>query len=57
MKKILWALAAGGFWIAISPWVLGFAAADLARWSNVLVGGLIALGALSILGTRKADEG
>lgn len=52
MKQVLWALVLGGVWIAVSPWILGFASANLGRWSNVLVGGLIAIGALALV-TRK----
>ena len=55
MKQILWALVAGGIWIAASPWILGFASANLARWSNVLVGGLIAIGALSLVLKGERD--
>jgi len=56
MKWTRWALAAGGLWIAVSPWVLGFSAANLPRWSNVLVGGLIMIGALSLV-TGKGERG
>lgn len=45
-------MVVGGVWVAASPWILGFSSANLARWSNVLVGGLIAIGALA-LATRK----
>lgn len=54
MKQLLWALVAGGVWIAVSPWVLGFSSVNLGRWSNVLVGGLMAIGALYLaLGDRE----
>ncbi|MFH0806558.1 MAG: SPW repeat protein [Candidatus Brennerbacteria bacterium] len=55
MKQVLWALVAGGVWIAVSPWVLGFASANLGRWSNVLIGGLIAIGALSLAVKGERD--
>ncbi|MDP3974874.1 MAG: SPW repeat protein [Candidatus Jorgensenbacteria bacterium] len=48
MKQILWALVAGGVWIAVSPWILGFSSVNLARWSNVLAGGLVAIGAFAL---------
>lgn len=54
MKQVLWALAAGGVWIAVSPWVLGFSSATFGMWSNVLVGGLITIGALSL--TTKGER-
>lgn len=41
-------MVAGGVWVAVSPWVLGFSSVNLGRWSNVLVGGLMAIGALSL---------
>lgn len=38
-----WAFAGIGFWLILSPWVLGFSALNLPLWNNVLVGGLIVL--------------
>ncbi len=35
-----------GFWIVVSPWVLGFAGITLALWSNVIAGVLITIAAL-----------
>jgi hypothetical protein len=32
-----------GFWIMISPWLLGFSEVTLAKWSNVLLGLVIVL--------------
>jgi hypothetical protein len=53
VKQVLWALVAGGVWIAVSPWILGFASANLGMWSNVLIGGLMAIGALSLIGKAE----
>lgn len=55
MKQTLWALAAGGAWILVSPWILGFSSANLGKWSNVLIGGLIAIGALYLLGVKSNE--
>jgi hypothetical protein len=33
-----WIQFAMGFWILISPWLLGFSEISLAKWSNVLLG-------------------
>ncbi|MBI2278880.1 MAG: SPW repeat protein [Candidatus Brennerbacteria bacterium] len=53
-KKFLrWVFLAGGLWIAASPWILGFASANLGRWSNVMVGGLVALAALYLSASEK----
>jgi hypothetical protein len=49
MRQVLGALIGLGLWIAASPWLLGFSSVNLARWSNVLAGGLIAIGALSLM--------
>lgn len=48
-------MVAGGVWIAVSPWILGFSSANLGRWSNVLAGGLITIGALSMVGKGERD--
>lgn len=55
MKQILWAIVAGGVWVAVSPWILGFSSVNLARWGNVLAGGLIAIGALSLATKGERD--
>lgn len=48
MKQIPWVLAGLGIWVAVSPWILGFSSVNLPRWSNVLAGGLVAIGAFSL---------
>gem|GEM_PF-3285707 len=53
MKDILWAFVVGGGWIAISPWLLGFPSESFGMWSNVLVGGLIVIGALSLIARKE----
>ncbi|TSC82448.1 MAG: hypothetical protein G01um101420_281 [Parcubacteria group bacterium Gr01-1014_20] len=32
-----------GFWLVISPWVLGFSSISIMKWSNVIVGTIIFL--------------
>lgn len=34
-----WVVIVLGFWLIISPWVLGFAALDIVVWNNIAVGG------------------
>lgn len=38
-----WIELVAGFWIIISPWVLGFASISLMKWSNVILGVLIVI--------------
>ncbi|MBI5732725.1 SPW repeat protein [Candidatus Jorgensenbacteria bacterium] len=38
-----WAILIVAGWILASPWVLGFAAVNLATWSNVVAGSFIVL--------------
>ncbi|MBI2033692.1 MAG: SPW repeat protein [Candidatus Liptonbacteria bacterium] len=38
-----WVELIAGFWIIISPWVLGFSSISLMKWSNVISGVLIVL--------------
>jgi hypothetical protein len=46
-----------GFWLIISPWILGFAEISVAKWSNVLIGlVLIIWSAWDILGDHAAGE-
>lgn len=32
-----------GFWIMLSPWLLGFSSVDIMKWSNVLCGLIVIL--------------
>jgi hypothetical protein len=36
--KNRWVIFGIGFWTLISPWLLGFSAISLAKWSAVIVG-------------------
>jgi hypothetical protein len=38
-----WAGLILGAWILVSPWLLGFSALGLMKWSNVLVGLVLVL--------------
>jgi hypothetical protein len=33
-----WVQCGIGFWLLISPWLLGFAEISVAKWSNVIIG-------------------
>jgi SPW repeat len=33
-----WVYVCIGFWLIISPWILGFAEISIAKWSNVFIG-------------------
>lgn len=48
MRKASWIVVGLGAWVAASPWILGFASVNLARWGNVLAGGLVLLVGLSL---------
>lgn len=41
--KNLWTILGLGFWTLISPWLLGFSAISLAKWSAVIVGTILIL--------------
>lgn len=44
-----------GFWLLISPWILGFAEISVAKWSNVLIGlALIIMSIWKIFGNHAA---
>ncbi len=38
-----WFQFAVGFWIMLSPWILGFAEISLAKWSNIIFGLVLVL--------------
>ncbi len=46
MKHLGWAQLVLGLWVLSSPWILGFSAVTLGRWSNVIVGVSVAILAL-----------
>ena len=41
MKWHHWFLVVFGFWLLISPWLLGFSSLNLVVWNNVVMGALI----------------
>jgi hypothetical protein len=42
-----------GFWLIVSPWLLGFAEISVAKWSNVLIGlALVIMGGWEIFGGK-----
>ena len=53
-----WLMVAGGVWLVVSPWLLGFASQTAAAWNTGAVGvavGVLALWAL--LQSRTLDDG
>jgi len=36
MKAHEWAIVGFSAWVLASPWILGFSAVNLARWSNII---------------------
>jgi membrane protein YdbS with pleckstrin-like domain len=53
-KTKSWIQAGIGFWILISPWLLGFAEVALAKWSNVGFGLiLVVMSIWEIFGEEK----
>lgn len=43
MKHLNWIQLVLGFWIFVSPWILGFSDISTALWSNVIIGILIVI--------------
>src|SRR5437868_6493488 len=35
-----------GLWLAVTPWVLGYSHTDIARWTDTILGSLLAIDAL-----------
>jgi hypothetical protein len=53
-----WGSLVLGMWILVSPWLLGFSAISLMKWSNVICGTIIILIAVwDIFGERSVLEG
>ncbi len=51
-----WVTVCLGFWLIISPWILGFAEISVAKWSNVLIGlMLIIISVWGISGSTAVD--
>ncbi|MDP2598542.1 MAG: SPW repeat protein [Candidatus Liptonbacteria bacterium] len=50
-----------GFWVLVSPWLLGFSSISIMKWSNLLVGlVLVLMNTWIIFGEKKslkADSG
>lgn len=46
MRWHQWAIVVLGFWLFVSPWILGYASINLMLWNNLLVGGLAVIFAL-----------
>ncbi len=46
MKSLGWPQLILGLWVLISPWAIGFSEVNIALWSNVIAGLLIAIFAL-----------
>jgi hypothetical protein len=43
-----------GFWILVSPWILGFSDLALAKWSNVVLGlAIIVVNAWDVFEEKK----
>jgi len=52
-----WAQLAVGFWILVSPWLLGFSDISVMKWSNVLCGlALVVMGGWALLGKYGEDK-
>jgi len=50
-------VALAGLWLALSPWVLGYAAFGVAAWANDLIGGsLLMLAATLTIRTRSKEK-
>lgn len=55
---VQWTGIAIGAWVIVSPWLLGFSDISLAKWSNVITGGTLALvNVWSIFGKEAPPEG
>jgi hypothetical protein len=51
-----WTTLIVGFWILVSPWLLGFADISVMKWSNVACGAIIILAdAWQIFGERSVE--
>lgn len=46
MNWLHWIKLVLGFWVVVSPWVLGFSGITTALWSNIIAGALICIFAL-----------
>lgn len=51
-----WIFVAVGFWILISPWLLGFAEISIAKWSNVIFGLILIVTSSGIIFAEKYPE-
>jgi len=49
-------LMVAGIWIAVSPWVLGFSGLNLAKWSNVFAGAIVAVGAMWMVAGKYNEK-
>ncbi|MBU6500593.1 MAG: SPW repeat protein [Patescibacteria group bacterium] len=51
-----WARLAIGFWILISPWLLGFSSITIMKWSNLIAGLIIIiLNVWQIFGEKRSS--
>ena len=46
MKWYHWTIVGLGIWLAVSPWILGFAEVNLAMWNAVAAGVVVIMLAL-----------
>jgi len=45
-----------GFWILVSPWLLGFSSISVMKWSNLIVGSVLVLMNVWIIFSEKKTE-
>ncbi|MGC9968365.1 MAG: SPW repeat protein [Minisyncoccia bacterium] len=49
-----WVYGIVGFWILLSPWLLGYANLSIAKWSSILCGLILVLmGVWSLFGEKQ----
>ncbi len=45
-----------GFWLVVSPWILGFSAIDFPTWNSIIFGTFIMILAISNFHGEKIDK-
>ncbi|MEK7543156.1 MAG: SPW repeat protein [Patescibacteria group bacterium] len=56
MKPLFISRIVVGAWLALSPWILGFSALNLAFWNNIIIGAAVILMAVWDNTNSKEDD-